>query len=403
VNTMVRFLTAGETHGPALTAIIEGIPADLEISSEYINPHLARRQMGYGRGERMNIERDEVEIVSGVRFGRTVGSPIALRIANRDWPNWEQTMAVDSQVEVPAGITLPRPGHADYAGGIKYGHTSDLRNVLERASARETAARVAVGSVARRLLEELGISVGSVVCRIGEVLAGDFFPEDQQGLPDLTGIDLSPVRCPDSNAERAMMKAIDRARETGDSLGGVFMVWAAGVPIGLGSHIQWDRRLDGRLARAVMSIPACKGVEIGPAFEAAGMTGSRVHDEFILERGRHGNGRIRRLSNRSGGIEGGMTNGEVVVVRAAMKPLSSLQSPLASVDLVTGASEEAHVERSDTCVVPAAGVVAEAVISLTLCEALLEKFGGDTLDDIRASIDRYRERANLRLPGPSRG
>lgn len=392
---MLRFLTAGESHGPELTGILEGIPAGLEISSDYIDLHLARRQTGHGRGERMNIERDQVKITAGVRFGRTLGSPIALRIPNRDWPNWEKTMAAGSMEEEPSRVTLPRPGHADYAGGIKYGHTGDLRNILERASARETAMRVAVGTVARCLLEEFGILIGSAVKRIGDVEAGDLFSGDYQSAPDPAAIDLSPVRCPDSNAETAMIEAIDRAREAGDTLGGVFEVWAENVPIGLGSHIQWDQKIDGRLARAVMSIPACKGVEIGPAFESAGCPGSTIHDEFTLARDSGGEKRVQRRSNHAGGIEGGMTNGELVVIRAAMKPLASLQAPLRSVDLATGAEEDAHIERSDTCVVPAAGVVAEAVVALTLCAALLEKFGGDTLDDLRASVTSYHSRTNL--------
>lgn len=390
---MLRYLTAGESHGPALTGIIEGVPAGLEIDSEYINRHLARRQWGHGRGRRMKIERDQVEILSGLRFGRTLGSPIALRIVNRDWANWDHVMTIESKERDPKRVTVPRPGHADYAGAVKYGHTEDMRNVLERASARETAMRVALGSVARRLLEEFGISIGSVVESIGEVEVGRRFSDEGQKVPDLSTVDASPVRCDDAAAAEAMIEAIDQAKEDGDTLGGVFAVWAEGVPIGLGSYIQWDRRLDGRLAQAMMSIPAVKGVEIGPAFNAARKQGSQVHDEFMVDEKAAGDRALGRRSNRAGGLEGGVTNGEVVVVRAALKPISTLLRPLRSVNLDTGTEQAAHIERSDVCVVPAAAVVGESAVALVLAAALLEKFGGDTLDDVREAVERFRARA----------
>ncbi len=390
---MLRFLTAGESHGPALTGIIEGIPAGLDIDSEYINRHLARRQWGHGRGRRMKIERDQVEILSGLRFGRTLGSPIALRIVNRDWANWDHVMTVERTERESKRITVPRPGHADYAGAVKYGHTDDMRNVLERASARETAMRVALGSVARRLLDEFGISIGSVVESIGAVEVGRRFSDEGQKVPDLSAVDASLVRCDDEAAAKAMIEAIDQAKEDGDTLGGVFAVWAEGVPMGLGSYVQWDRRLDGRLAQAMMSIPAVKGVEIGPAFDAARKRGSRVHDEFVVDEKGEGDRVLGRRSNRAGGLEGGITNGEVLVVRAALKPISTLLRPLRSVDLETGTEQAAHIERSDVCVVPAAAVVGESAVALVLAAALLEKFAGDTLDDVREAVERFRARA----------
>lgn len=393
---MLRYLTAGESHGPALTGIIEGLPAGLAIDGEYIDRHLARRQWGHGRGRRMKIEHDQVEILSGLRFGRTLGSPLALRIDNRDWANWDHVMTVESKAREPKRVTVPRPGHADYAGAIKYGHTDDMRNVLERASARDTAMRVALGSVARRLLEEFGISIGSVVESIGAVEVGRRFSDEGQEVPDLAAIDASPVRCDDEAAAAAMIEAIDQAKEDGDTLGGVFAVWAQGVPIGLGSYVQWDRRLDGQLAQAVMSVPAVKGVEIGPAFDAARKRGSQVHDEFVVGETGEGGRALGRRSNRAGGLEGGITNGETLVVRAALKPISTLMRPLRSVDLETGAEQAAHIERSDVCVVPAAAVVGESAVALVLAAALLEKFGGDTLDDVREAVERFRARARAK-------
>lgn len=404
-------MTAGESHGPALTGILEGLPAGLPLESGYINAQLARRQMGYGRGARMKIEEDRVELLAGVRFGVTIGSPIAMRIINRDWENWEREMAIEGPGAETQRVTLPRPGHADYAGGVKYGHTGDLRNVLERASARETAMRVALGAAARRFLGEFDVTIGSVVLRIGDEEAADVFGEGFREAPDLSEVDRSPVRCLDKNAGPAMVEAIDRAKEQGDTLGGVIAVWALGLPIGLGSHIQWDRRLDGRIAQAMLSIPAIKGVEIGPAFENAGLPGSQVHDPFGLEgdegavsRGASPGGeptggtrRVVRRQNRAGGLEGGITNGELLVVRVAMKPISTLLRPIASIDLSTGEEERAHVERSDVCAVPAAGVVAEALLALTLGDAFLEKFAGDTMDEVRAAVERHRRQAPPRF------
>ena len=394
---MLRFMTAGESHGPALTGILEGLPAGLQLNREYIDAHLARRQWGYGRGGRMKIEHDQVEILSGVRFGVTIGSPIAMRIVNRDWQNWEDRMSIEGPDTETHRVTLPRPGHADYAGGVKYGHAGDMRNVLERASARETAMRVALGSAARRFLEDFGITLGSVVLQIGSVVAAPPFGEAFRQVPDLKEVDRSPVRCVDAGAEDDMIAAIDQAREAGDTLGGVVAVWAEGLPIGLGSHVHWDRRLDGRLAQALMSIPAVKGVEIGPAFENATLPGSAVHDPFRLAGEDDSSGPIARSTNRAGGLEGGISNGELLIARAAMKPLSTLRKPIGSVDLGTGEEKGAHVERSDVCAVPAAGIVAESVVALTLADAFLEKFGGDAMDEIRATHDRYRAGSEVRI------
>jgi len=385
---MLRYLTAGESHGRALVTIVEGLPAGLPVTAEQIDAQLARRQKGYGRGGRMRIEQDRAVILSGVRGGLTLGSPVALLIENRDWANWSEVMAPGPEARLDERVvTRPRPGHADLAGAWKYGHR-DLRNVLERASARETAARVAAGSLARRLLEELGIEIVGMVLRIGSETAQ---------VPDKSPAELraraeaSAVMCPDPIASQHMMEAVDRARDTGDTLGGVFEVRAYGVPCGLGSHVHWDRKLDGRLARAVMSIQAVKGVEIGDGFSAAARPGSAVGDEIFCspERG------LYRKTNHAGGIEGGVTNGQPVVVRAAMKPIPTLRRPLASVDLATGEPVAAAYERSDICAVPAACVIGEAVVAWELAAAVLEKFGGDTLDDIRESMNRYRERVGM--------
>jgi chorismate synthase len=360
---MLRFLTAGESHGPCLTAIIEGLPAGLPLSTAGIDRQLQRRQGGYGRGSRQQIERDEVEILSGVAHELTIGSPLALRIRNRDWENWRDR-------EVPPW-TIPRPGHADLAGGTKYG-LEDLRWVAERASARETAARVAVGAVAAQLLAEFGITVGSYVAEIGGAVA------DVPGLPAeelWARAERSDVHCPDEESASRMRAYIDQARQSGDSLGGVIVVGATGLPVGLGSHVHWDRRLDGQLAAAVMSIPAIKGVEIGPAFDNARRSGTEVHDPIYPE---------GRPTNRAGGLEGGITNGQPLLIRAAMKPIPTTLSPLPSVDLATGEPTTTQYTRSDVCAVPAAAVVAEAMVAWVLAQALVEKTGGDSLPEMRA-------------------
>ena len=376
----MRFLTAGESHGRGLVAIIEGVPAGLPLDEEYIACDLKRRQGGYGRGGRMAIEQDRAEILSGVRHGLTMGSPIALLIWNRDWENWKQAMSV-SPVELKVEpVTRLRPGHADLAGAMKY-NLDDVRPILERASARETASRVALGAVARRLLQEFGIEVHSHTVCIGGRWANNVEPMDWASVEN------SPVRCADPEAEKAMLSAIDEARTAGDSLGGVFEVIASGVPIGLGSHVHWDRRLDGRIAQAMISIHAVKGVEMGAGFAVANLPGSQVHDIIELD-AEH---RWRHATNRAGGIEGGMSNGEPIVVRAAVKPIPTLAKSLPSVDLRTGKPVEAHFERSDVCVVPAAGVIGEAMLAIVLAEAMLEKFGGDhiaeTLRNYRSYLD----------------
>lgn len=385
---MIRYLTAGESHGPELTVIIEGFPSGLRVSKQVIDEQLRRRQQGYGRGRRMQIEADEVEITSGVRFGETLGSPITMRILNRDFRNWQDRMAVfGNPPENLKRVTRPRPGHADLAGGLKYGH-EDLRNVLERASARNTATQVAAGALARQLLAHFGMEVSADVVEIGGIHA--------QHLPDdwakrISAADASPVRCADPEASAQMVARIDEARERGDTVGGVFEVRVKGCPPGLGSHVHWDRKLDGRLAAAVMSIPAIKGVEIGLGFEAARRFGSEVHDP-ITHDGQH----YVRSRNSAGGLEGGMTNGEVVVVRGAMKPISTLYRPLMSVDMPTKTPEPAAVERSDYCAVPAASVVAENVVAWVIADAFLEKFGGDSVDEIEDNLAAYLRRVAKR-------
>jgi chorismate synthase len=367
---MLRFLTAGESHGPCLTAIVEGLPAGLMVDVEAINRDLTRRQDGYGRGGRMEIEQDRVEILGGVMAGRTTGAPVALRIENRDWINWRDRWAAG---DLPL-LTVPRPGHADYAGMVKYG-LDDARSVWERASARETGARVAVGALAKQLLATCNITIGSYVAEIGGIVAivPDLPPEELWALAEE-----SDVRCPDTAASEWMKDAIDAAREVGDSLGGVFVVLATGVPVGLGSHVHWDRRLDARLAAAVMSIPAVKGVEIGLAFENARYPGTQVHDELFSD----SQGGVKRTTNRAGGIEGGMTNGAPVVVRAAMKPIPTTLTPLQSVDLATGEPATTQYQRSDVCAVPVAAVVGEAMVAWVLADALIEKRGGDSLAEM---------------------
>ena len=378
-----RFLTAGESHGEALTAVIDGMPAGLALTEDDINADLARRQRGYGRGGRMKIERDRAHICSGVRWGLTLGSPISLTIQNRDWENWQQTMAVGPLPPgaAPKTVTRPRPGHADLAGAMKYGHR-DIRNVLERSSARETTARVAVAAVGRRLLSEFGITILSHVTEIGGVRVGALelpWEEIQQRA------EASEVRCADQAAERAMIEAIDRAKAAGDTLGGVFEVVALGCPVGLGSYVQWDRKLDGILAQAFCSIHAIKGAEIGLGFEAAHRPGSQVHDEILFD----ADAGYHRSSNSAGGLEGGVTNGQPVVVRAVMKPISTLRKPLRSVDVSTREAVEAVVERSDVCAVPAAGIVGEAMMAIVLARAFLDKFGGDSVEEIRHNHQAY--------------
>jgi len=374
----MRFLTAGESHGPGLTIIVDGVPAGLALDGAAIDADLRRRQLGYGRGARQRIERDGARITGGVRQGRTTGAPVALWIENRDAVNWERVMSVTAVVEAPDAVTRLRPGHADLAGALKYGH-EDVRDVIERASARETAARVAAGAIAKALLRAVGADIQSETIGIGDVTAIARF--------DREAIEASEVRCADADASARMVRAIAAARDAGDTLGGVTAVRASGVIAGLGSYAQWDRRLDGRIAQALMSIPSAKGVEFADAFDAAGDRGSLVHDP--IERRGAGFGRPR---NRAGGLEGGVTNGEDVVARVAFKPISTLMKPLPSVDLRTGEAAPALVERSDVCIIPAAGVVAEAMLAFVLADALCAKFGEDTLADIDAALARYRAR-----------
>ncbi len=375
-----RFITAGESHGKGLVAVIEGLVAGLPLTEEYIALHLKRRQVGYGRSARMQLEDDKAEIISGVRHGLTIGSPISLLIWNRVWQEWQETMSIAPTGKEVEPITTPRPGHADLAGMIKYG-MSDIRPILERASARETAARVAVSAVARRFLEEFGIDVHSHTISIGDHRA------KQGDAVDWQRVENSPVRCANTEAEDAIMKAIDAAKAEGDTLGGVFELVATGVPIGLGSHVQWDRRLDGQIAQAVMSIHAVKGVEIGAGFALADVKGSQAHD--IIEPSSGQAGSWRRATNRAGGIEGGISNGQPVVVRAAIKPIVTLRKPLPSVDLRSGKATSAHYERSDICVVPAAGVIGEAMLAIVLADAMLDKFGGDSLKETLANYQSY--------------
>ncbi|HUW64601.1 MAG TPA: chorismate synthase [Spirochaetia bacterium] len=381
---MLRFLDAGESHGPALVGVVEGLPAGLAVTTDYIDAQLARRQGGHGRGGRMRIEKDRVRFLSGVRGGFTLGSPVALLILNQDWSNWQHVMDSGPQAGVDERVvTCPRPGHADLAGVLKYGH-SDIRNILERSSARETAMRVAVGTLVRRLLEELGVTIYGRVTSIGPVT--DCSTPAPRDWPEMAAA--SPVSCTDQASGGEMVLAIDRAREAGDTLGGVVEIAATGVPSGLGSHVHWDRRLDGRLAGALMSIQGIKGVEVGAGFAAATMPGSAVHDEIVY---RSGSG-FSRPTNRAGGIEGGISNGQVMLVRAAMKPIPTLTRPLASVDLATHQPHRAAVERSDVCAVPAAMVVAEAVVAWELARVFVEKLGGDNLADLKAGLTDYQFR-----------
>jgi chorismate synthase len=387
----LRFTTAGESHGKALVVIVEGLPAGLPVSADQVDQQLARRMQGYGRGARMKIERDRIEWLAGVRAGATLGSPVAMLIPNLDWANWEDVMAAEG---TPGDlrrrrVTRPRPGHADLVGVLKYDRL-DARDILERASARETAARVAAGSLARRLLEEFGVEIGSHVVSLGGI---ETAPHSPLPTPLNAASDRSEVRVLDSAAEAAIVARIDAAKQAGDTLGGEIEVVARGVVLGLGSHTSWDRKLDGRLAGMLMSIPAVKGVEIGLGFEAARRPGSGVHD--AIEADAAGapvagpKGGFRRLSNNAGGLEGGMSTGEPLVVRVAMKPISTLMSPLKTVDLSTGESASAQSERSDVTAVPAMGVIAEALVALVLADAMLEKFGGDSLVELRRNYDGY--------------
>ena len=384
----LRFTTAGESHGPGLVAIVEGMPAGLELDRDALDRDMARRQLGHGRGGRMKIESDVVEIRAGVRHGRTLGSPIAVLVANRDYPNWEERMdpwPVDAEVEE---THLPRPGHADLAGALKFGH-SDVRNVLERASARETAARVAAGSIAKGFLAAVGVEVYSHVIQIASVTAPE---RDDLGPADFEDVDESPVRCLDPEVSKSMVDEIDRLRKENESLGGKFEVRAFGLVPGIGSHVSWSEKLDGRLAQAVCSIQSVKGVSLGEAWEVAGRPGSEAHDEIFWSEDR---GWFRE-TNRAGGLEGGMTNGEPLIVQAAIKPISTMTQPLRSVDTETKEPAQAMRERTDSTVVPAAAVVAEAMVALVVCAAYREKFGGDHIDDVLAALGAYKERIGWR-------
>ncbi len=392
---MLRYLSSGESHGPVVTAIMEGMPSGLAVGAKAIDAELARRQSGYGRGDRMRIESDCVKLLSGIRNGRTLGSPITLAVENRDWENWKEVMA-PGLLTRGAGegvVTRPRPGHADLTGGLKYAHR-DLRNILERSSARETAARVAVGAVARSFLSDVGIDVYSWVIEIGGVKYNASGASNAAAL--FTKAEASLVRCPDRAVSTRMKSRIKKAKEAGDSLGGVFSVVVKGVPPGLGSHVQWDRKLDAKLSMALMSIQAIKGVEVGIGFGAGAVPGSKVHDEIFYKASRAGAGAFwpqkkgfYRKTNNAGGIEGGMSNGELIALRAVMKPIPTLYKPLRSVDIDTKKSFRASVERSDTCAVPAAAVVAEAVVAFEIASAFLDKFGGDSMREIKRNYKGY--------------
>jgi chorismate synthase len=401
----LRFLTTGESHGKALIGILEGIPSGLHISAQDIDRDLKRRQSGYGRGARMKIESDHVEIISGIRWGKTIGSPIAFSIENKDWKNWKDIMGPSnpplphfSKGGMGGFVTRPRPGHADLAGAIKYSQY-DLRNILERSSARETAIRVALGAIAKKFLSEFGIKIGSYVVQIGKVeiqssmLGG--LTSEKELLSLFEKAEKSPVRCPDKVASKKMTRLIDKVTREGNSLGGIFKVFATGVPIGLGSHIQWDKKLDGRFAQALMSIQAIKGVEVGLGFRMARHFGSEVMDEIFYSRGSGVSGQVSkgfyRKTNNAGGIEGGITNGMPIIISAVMKPIPTLKKPLRSVNVITKEPVEAIYERSDICAVPAAGVVGEAMAAMVIADAFLEKFGGDSVDETKRNYDSYIE------------
>jgi chorismate synthase len=395
----LTFHTAGESHGPALVALVEGMPAGVPLLAAHVDHELARRQQGYGRGRRMAIERDAVEFLGGVRAGETLGAPIAMLIRNRDWANWEAIMdpAPRPEDDTPEGrkrqVTRVRPGHADLTGLLKFDR-EDARDILERASARETTARVACGAVARVLLAEFGVRIGSHLVHLGGVDATRpaEMPRDLNAAADA-----SALRCLDPQAEAAMIARIDQAKAAGNTLGGICEVVVDGLPVGLGAHVSWDRKLDGRLAAAICSIPAVKGVEMGLGFEAARRTGAEVHDEIEPAPGSPRTGNVRRRTNRAGGLEGGMTTGEPLVLRVAMKPISTLMRPLGTVDTKTGEKADAAAERSDVTAVPALGVIAEAMTALVLADAFLEKFGGDSLGEVRRNHDGYLARVAARL------
>jgi len=380
---MLRFLTAGESHGPQLTVIIEGLPSGLEVSEDDLRRDLARRQGGHGRGGRQKIETDFARIVSGVRGGFTIGSPVTLVLENKDHINWTAEMTASKEGYAPKPVTKLRPGHADLAGALKYGHT-DIRNVLERSSARETATRVAAGGMARKLLGHFGIEILSFTQSIGAIDIG--YDKVNPDTVTVEEIEASPVRCPDPEASKRMVADIDEVGEKGDTLGGTFRIIARGVPLGLGSYVHWDRKLDGRLAQAVLSINAIKAVEFGAGFEGASRRGSQFHDEIDYQ-----DSRFRHRTNRAGGLTGGMSNGEPIDLRVAIKPISTMKTPLPSIDLNTKEKVQAHYERSDVCVVPAAGVIGEAMVALTLADAFLEKFGGDSMEELQRNHRGYIE------------
>jgi chorismate synthase len=391
--SVLRLITAGESHGPGLTCIVEGLPAGLELERELLDRDMARRQLGHGRGGRMKIERDRIDVTAGVRHGRTLGGPIALQVANRDYANWEERMNPwPVEAEIPE-VHLPRPGHADLVGTQKF-RLSDVRNVLERASARETAARVAGGTLAKALLRAVGVEVRSHVTQIGPVLAGA--RDEPLALDDFEGVDDDPVRCLDPAASQAMVDHITAQRKANESIGGTWEVVVFGLVPGLGSHVSWEERLDGRLAGAVCSIQACKGVEFGDGFRLAAAPGSQAHDEIF-----HDGDGFHRTTNHAGGLEGGMTTGDQLVVRAAMKPIPTLTKPLRSVDIDTLEPAQALRERTDSCVVPAAGVVGEAMVAYVLADAYRRKFGGDHIDDVTEAVDRYRERIGWQVRSSS--
>jgi chorismate synthase len=402
----VRFTTAGESHGQALISILEGMPAALPLVAEDVDTELARRQQGYGRGRRMQIEKDAVEFLSGVRAGETIGSPIAMLIHNRDWKNWQEIMnpapdAPPAEGDAPAGslrkraVTRVRPGHADLTGVLKYDR-EDARDILERASARETTARVAAAAVCKRFLKEFGVCVGSHLVHLGGIDAA----RPRELPPDLNAAaDASPLRTLDAEAEQRMVQHIDEIKRAGNTLGGICEVVVDGLPVGLGSHVSWDRKLDGRIGAAIMSIPAVKGVEIGIGFQAARVTGAEVHDEIEMAPGNPRTGNVRRKTNRAGGLEGGMTTGEPLVVRVAMKPISTLMRPLGTIDVSTGSPAEATAERSDVTAVPAMGVIAEGMLALVLADAFVEKFGGDSLGETKRNYDAYLSHIASRLGG----
>jgi chorismate synthase len=400
---MLRFLTAGESHGKALVTILEGVPAGLSIDLDAITVDLRRRQTGYGRGRRMAIESDRAEPLSGIRHGLTTGGPIALLIPNKDWENWQRTMYAEAEMPADASgadrtpVTRPRPGHADLAGFVKYGH-DDMRNVLERASARETAARVAVGAIARQLLRAVGTEIASHVVRIGSAALADPLAVTFDRVRAIPAD--APLHCAEPAVEQQMIAEIDRAREAGDTMGGTFEVIAHDVPPGLGSHVHWDRKLDGRLAQALMSIPAIKAVGIGRGAGVADVPGSRVHDEIVRSAQGDRPGAfpgVSRPTNNAGGLEGGVTNGEDLRVTAYMKPISTLMTPLRSVDLTTMIESPAAIERSDVCAVPAAAVVGEAMVAIVLADALIEKFGGDSIEELVANWQAFRTRTAARF------